>query len=220
MYPPLCCAVDLHGSVPICIKSHIIIKRGKGKLHHELPFAYFIRRDCHLILHSFCKTALICSNAQSNSSLLIINGGAKRMTVSCVSLQSKPFSFNSSQYGRAASVNSTPINKPFPRISLICGLLIFFNSSIIYVPNSKERSTSFSSSMTSSAAMETAQANGFPPNVDPCEPGLNTPRISLFATMHEIGNTPPPRAFPRIKISGDTSSQSQANIFPVRPSPT
>src|SRR5690625_4999963 len=121
------------------------------------------------------------------------------MTVSCVSLQSKPFSFSSSQYGRADSVNSTPINKPFPRMSLISGLLIFFNSSIIYVPNSKERSTSFSSSMTSSAAMETAQANGFPPNVDPCEPGLNTPRISLFATMHEIGNTPPPRAFPSIK---------------------
>ena len=71
-------------------------------------------------------------------------------------------------------------------------------------------------SSTSNAAIETAHANGFPPNVEPCEPGLNTPKISLFATTQEIGNTPPPRALPKIYISGSTSSQSQANILPVR----
>ena len=60
--------------------------------------------------------------AQSSSSFVITRGGANRMTVSCVSLQSNPISFSSSQYGLAASVNSTPINNPLPRISLIFGL--------------------------------------------------------------------------------------------------
>ena len=54
------------------------------------------------------------------------------------------------------------------------------------------------------AASETAHASGFPPNVDPWEPGLKTPRISAFAATHDIGKTPPPSALPRIYISGLT----------------
>ncbi len=36
----------------------------------------------------------------------------------------------------------------------------------------------FFSSSTSREAMDTAQASGLPPNVEPWEPGVNTPRIS------------------------------------------
>src|SRR5699024_1388868 len=108
----------------------------------------------------------------------------------CVSLHKSPLSFNASQYGRAASVNSIPINKPFPRTSLMTGLSIFCSSDWKYFPNSKERSGNFSSTITSNAATDTAHARGFPPNVDPCEPGSNTPRISLLETTQEIGKTP------------------------------
>jgi acetylornithine/succinyldiaminopimelate/putrescine aminotransferase len=41
-------------------------------------------------------------------------------------------------------------------------------------PNSNERPGKSSSIMTSIAAIETALASGFPPNVEPCEPGVNT----------------------------------------------
>lgn len=51
--------------------------------------------------------------------------------------------------------------------------------------------------MTSNAAIETAQANGLPPNVEPCEPGVNTSSTSLSAKTTEIGSTPPPSAFPK-----------------------
>lgn len=40
--------------------------------------------------------------------------------------------------------------------------------------------------MTSNAAIETAQANGLPPNVEPCEPGVNTSSTSLSAKTTEI----------------------------------
>src|SRR5690625_5154054 len=167
----------------------------------------------------FYNTSLILSNAQSKSSLSIFSGGAKRMTLSCVSLHNSPFSLSFSQYARAGSCSSTPINKPFPRTSLIFGLSSFLSSAIIYSPSSRERSTKFSSSITSRAAIDTAQAKGFPPKVEPWEPGLQTPKMSSLATTQEIGNTPPPRAFPKIYISGSTFSQSQANIFPLRPRP-
>src|SRR5699024_12337032 len=84
-----------------------------------------------------------------------------------------------------------------------------------YSPNSNDASANFSSSNTSKAAIDTAHAIGFPPNVEPCEPGLKTPKISSFATTHEIGNTPPPNAFPQMYISGSNPSQSVANILPV-----
>ena len=56
---------------------------------------------------------------------VMTSGGAKRITVSCVSLHSNPSSFSFSQYGRASSVNSTPINNPRPRTSLIVRMFNF-----------------------------------------------------------------------------------------------
>src|SRR5262249_5161491 len=65
----------------------------------------------------------------------------------------------------------------------------------------------------------TAQARGWPPNVEPCWPGRNTPRISLEDTTADTGTMPPPSAFPSRYMSGTTSSCSQANVVPVRPRP-
>lgn len=77
-------------------------------------------------------------------------------------------------------------------------MINFCNSDLKYSPNSCERPGKSSSNMTSNAAIETAQANGLPPNVEPCEPGVNTSSTSLSAKTTEIGSTPPPSAFPKI----------------------
>lgn len=40
--------------------------------------------------------------------------------------------------------------------------------------------------MTSIAAIETAHASGFPPNVEPCEPGVNTSKYPEEKKSTEI----------------------------------
>ncbi|CRG02860.1 Uncharacterised protein [Streptococcus pneumoniae] len=111
------------------------------------------------------------------------------------------------------------MNKPRPRTSLIEGCSIFCNSDLKYSPNSNERPGKSSSTITSRAANDTAQANGLPPNVEPCEPGVNTSKTSLSAKTTEIGSTPPPSALPKMYTSGLTLSQSVANNLPERPNP-
>ena len=54
--------------------------------------------------------------------------------------------------------------------------------------------------------MATVLANGFPPKVEPCSPGRMHNIISSLARTAETGNTPPEIAFPKIRISGFTSS--------------
>src|SRR5699024_4893835 len=115
----------------------------------------------------YLKTLFTLSIAKSNSSLEMISGGANLITVSWVSLHNKPASFSFSQYGLAFSFNSIPINNPRPRTSLIDGCSIFSNSDLKYSPNSNERPAKSSSTKTSNAAIDTAQAKGFPPNVEP-----------------------------------------------------
>ena len=75
----------------------------------------------YYVISIYSNTLLIRFNASSNSSLVITKGGAKRITASWVSLHNKPFSFNASQNGLALSCNSTPMNNPRPRTSLIAG---------------------------------------------------------------------------------------------------
>lgn len=68
----------------------------------------------------------------------------------------------------------------------------------MWAPSVRDRSWNSpvrSIAMTSRAI---AQASGLPPNVEPCWPGLNTPRISWSATTAEIGMMPPPSALPRM----------------------
>ena len=67
--------------------------------------------------------------------------------------------------------------------------------------------------------MATFAATGFPPNVDPCSPGLMVNMISSSARTADTGKTPPDKALPRIRISGRTPSKSHASNFPVRAIP-
>ena len=67
----------------------------------------------------------------------------------------------------------------------------------------------------SSVASAAAQLTGLPPNVEPWAPALQVITDSL-AMKAPIG-MPEPRPFAVIRMSGSTSSQSHAHIFPVRP---
>ena len=58
----------------------------------------------------------------------------------------------------------------------------------------------------------TAQASGFPPNVDPCCPGWSTPSTGQFETIADTGTMPPPSALPSRYASGTTPSAVQANV--------
>ena len=97
-------------------------------------------------------------------------------------LHNSPFLFNASQKGLAFSCNSTPINRPRPRTFF--RVINFCNSDLKYSPI-HERPGKSSSNMTSNAAIETAQANGLPPNVEPCEPGVNTSSTSLSLRLQK-----------------------------------
>ena len=80
-------------------------------------------------------------------------------------------------------------------------------------------STKPSSSINSRDLLPIAAANGYPPNVDPCEPGANHCITSLVDIKQETGSNPPPSAFPRIRPSGRMELCSKANISPVLPRP-
>ena len=125
---------------------------------------------------------------------MITNGGAKRIIFPCVGFASKPFSFKAMHKFHAvglSSVSFTTIafNNPFPRTlttnsdSLIIRCISFRK----IVPSFLAFCMRFSSSTTSSAAIATFAAIGFPPNVEPCCPGLITIMISSSANTAETG---------------------------------
>lgn len=60
-------------------------------------------------------------------------------------------------------------------------------------------SASFSSFITSKAAIPTAEARGFPPKVLPCSPGLMQSIYSLSQRTTLKGKSPPLIAFPKHK---------------------
>ena len=95
-------------------------------------------------------------------------------------------------------------NNPLPLTSSIKSLVFAYsdNSDLKILPKRSAFSARFSSMATSKAAMATLQAKGFPPNVEPCSPGLMVIMISLSAKTADTGNTPPDNAFPKINISG------------------
>ena len=99
-------------------------------------------------------------------------------------------------------------NNPLPRTSFTILESASFspNSFLKIFPSSRAFLASSSSTTTSSAAFATVHANGFPPKVEPCSPGLIHIIISSSAKTADIGRTPPDNAFPSIRISGLASS--------------
>src|SRR6266571_6398477 len=160
------------------------------------------------------------SMAQSRSDSLIISGGASRIEVRWVSLASTPSEASRSQASRPEiSANSRPAHRPRPRTSRTASLGRQDSRSCRCAPSLAERSWNSPVDSIAMTSRATAQASGLPPNVEPCWPGLNTPSTSPDETTAETGTMPPPSALPSTYMSGTTSSCSQANVVPVRPSP-
>ena len=80
-------------------------------------------------------------------------------------------------------------NNPLPRTKVIKGFLwaISFNPFLKIIPKRSAFSANFSSRITSSAAMATAAAIGFPPKVEPCCPGFMTFIMASLAKTAETG---------------------------------
>ncbi len=68
-------------------------------------------------------------------------------------------------------------------------------------------------------ASPAAQASGFPPNVEPCMPGVSIPLTSGPKVTSAPMGTPPPRPLARVIASGTTPGLWKANHAPVRPMP-
>ena len=83
------------------------------------------------------------------------------------------------------------------------------NSCLNIFPNLSALIANSSSATTSKAAIATAAAIGFPPNVEPWLPGPITFITASFAKTAETGYAPPLRAFPKIKISGFVSGEPE-----------
>src|SRR5258708_3698455 len=168
------------------------------------------------------RTSSKRSSAQSRSVRAMTSGGARRTTVWCVSFDSTPFASSRSHAARApatAGSISAPTHRPRPRTSLSAGLAIARRRSSIWAPSTRLFSTSPSSRITCSASSPTPAAAGLPPQLQPCDPGVNTSMTSRRATKADTGSTPPPSALPRIRPSGRMPSCSKANQAPVRPKP-
>ena len=97
------------------------------------------------------------------------------------------------------------VSRPIPRTSEMTPLDFScraFNLAMKEPPSWAALWHSFSSRMTSRAAMATREANGLPPKVEPWEPGVKQDMMSWEDNTHETGSTPPERALPNRTMSG------------------
>ena len=170
----------------------------------------------------------IIINPSSVSDLLMLKGGANRITLFPQPRVSKPRSkARSTTRSRNSSsgvldlrsfTNSTPIISPIPRTSPMDGwrTMISLRASSVYCPTSAAFSM-YSFSIKSMVASAAAHAIGLPPKVFPCAPfGQST--IDFRAIMAPKG-IPEAIPFAAVMISGSTSKFSMAHHFPVRPIP-
>ncbi len=156
----------------------------------------------------------------------MVSGGAKRITVSCVSLVSTPRRASRSTTARALTCcgsRSTPTHSPRPRTARISGTVCSScrrrRRASKWAPSVALRAISCSSSITRSASRPTAAASGLPPKVEPWLPGSNKSITSAVPMKQLTGSKPPPSALPRMSPSGRTPSCWNANQRPVRPRP-
>src|SRR6266545_710084 len=137
------------------------------------------------------------------SASLMTSGGSKRMTLSIVTLISRPASIACLTRSPQGRSSSTPIIRPWPRTSTTPGCPASASRS----PPSKippTRSAFFirpSSSIAASVASAAAQASGLPPKVEPCVPGWNSCAAGPPARQTPIG-TPEARPLASSTTSG------------------
>ena len=109
-----------------------------------------------------------------------------------------------------------PIIRPIPVTDSTSG--ISFSFSAIYLPLSATCDKKIGSAAFFSTSIAPAQAIGFPPNVDPCVPGVSTP-AHLSPLRHAPIGIPPAMPFASVIISAFFPKLSPARNLPVLPTP-
>src|SRR5438034_382822 len=116
------------------------------------------------------------SSPQSRSSWLMISGGASLITLPWVSLASTPRAASRSHTSRPGSdANSSPAHRPRPRTEVIAEEGSPPSRACMRPPSTLARAWYSPVRSMATTARPTAQASGWPPNVDPCCPGCSTP---------------------------------------------
>src|SRR5450830_55994 len=146
--------------------------------------------------------------------------GTMWITLSAVTLSSRPASAAwpvSAPQGRSSS---TPIIRPWPRMSLTPGRLPSSRTRAArrWAPTRAALSSRPSSSMMRMVSTPARMASGLPPKVVPWLPGWKMAAALGPATTAPIG-TPEPRPLARGITSGTMPAHWWANHLPVRPMP-
>src|SRR6185436_9099509 len=156
---------------------------------HEMTRQWATAASALLAVRKVRMTLLTPSISNCTSASFMLSGGSSRTTVSAVTFISRPASrprSTSSPHGRS---NSIPIISPLQRISLtpVSPASLAARPSRITPPSLPARAPRCSSSMIASVVRAATHANGLPPKVEPCLPGVKTFAAAPLAKHAPIG---------------------------------
>jgi hypothetical protein len=156
----------------------------------------------------------------SASAVVRISGGTMRITLSAVTLMSRPASAARPTRAPQGLSSSTPIIRPWPRTSLTPLKLpsAARSAACRCAPTLAAFCSRPSSSMMRMVSTPARMASGLPPKVVPWLPGCSTLAALGPATTAPTG-TPEPRPLARGITSGTMLAHWCANHLPVRPMP-
>src|SRR6478735_11589972 len=197
---------------------HVLVGREVRELQ-VVPDGGCIGHGCGSARKAFTNGTRIAT-ISSASAMLRMSGGTRRITLSAVTLSSRPASharFRITPQGRSSSM---PSIRPWPRISFTPGRLPKSRSSAALrcEPTLAALSSSFCSSMMRIVSMPARMASGLPPKVVPWLPGPKMWAAHGPATTAPTG-TPEPRPLASGITSGLMPAHWCANHLPVRPMP-
>ena len=161
------------------------------------------------------------SSPHSSSSWLITSGGASRSVLSCVSLASTPTSISrSADRGGPRRLDQLDAGPQAATADLFDGGQVRGGSADAGTPRAAPTSPGTRRSEASrSPRRPIAQATGLPPNVLPCSPGLNTPRIAVVGDDGRHRHDAAAERLAEDEHVGRTPSCSHANGRPGAPEP-
>ena len=137
---------------------------------------------------------------RSMSSSLATSGGANLSVDSWVSLTRTPLAIIASLTARpviSSGSTSTPAHSPRARTATTPCPISASNPRPNRAPSSAALAWNSPVDNIAITSRPIAAANGFPPNVDPCDPAVIGAITSASAATAETGYRPPPRALPR-----------------------
>jgi hypothetical protein len=152
--------------------------------------------------------------------MVMISGGTSRITLSAVTDSNRPASAARCVITPHGCSSSTPIIRPWPRMSLTPFLppRAFSRPALRWAPTVAAFCSRPSSSMMRMVSIPARIDSGLPPKVVPWLPGWKIWAALGPATTAPIG-TPEPRPLARGITSGRMSAHWWANHLPVRPMP-